>query len=144
MEVKMVIENKRDSDKQLNIVLFSFPYPSPTRLILIENLISILVKVCDKVYLVTFADKDKEVKLRKYFPKTIIINIGHHIARLNNYSLRDIVAWFIKYLSIQVAFFAYSIKLLKHINLAFFFVGIRDFIPLMIFMKLCGKKVIWY
>jgi len=137
------MKNKKYLNTRVNVALLSFPYPSPARLVLVENLISILAQLCNKIFIITFIDENNMIKLQKY-PKLIIINIGKRIERLDTYSFKSIIIWILRYISIQMLIFVYTIKVLRYIDVAFFFVGIRDFIPLMIFMKLFGQKVVWY
>ena len=132
-----------------NIALFSFPYPSPARLVLLMSLVSLLAPLCNRLYIVSAIDSSYLAKLRTYVPKNnqgrvYVVNIPKKLPRLSIFSVKYVHNWISSYISIQVMFFAYSIKLINRVDIAFFFVGIRDFIPLMIYMKLHGVKIVWY
>jgi len=132
-----------------SLVLFSFPYPSPARLVLLMNLVSLLAPLCNKLYIISAIDSSYLAKLRTYTSKNsrghvYVVNIPKKLPRISSFSIKEVLRWISSYISIQVVFFAYSIKLVGQVDIAFFFVGIRDFIPLMIYMKLHRKQIVWY
>jgi hypothetical protein len=134
-------------DVDSTIAIFSFPLPSPTNYSLLANLVTILSHVYPRVIIFTgnftrhlrFIIDDLRLSNKKHI---YVYDFKHKL--FSRDSQTSLLTKFFVYIKIQVSFIVAVLKLHSTFGMALFFIGIPHMLPLLVILRLLGKKIILY